>query len=380
MSAARAPLLRGEDAIRALACAERIAASPAALAASGPPESSERYGGAALLAEALARAGCCDRETVRARTRDAFVLAPDRLSLLGGAGTLAVVLAALDPERAAFGTVRARLATELARSLREPVRADPDEPRSYDLVQGAAGRAVALALASGEPVPALARFAGDFAGAIERRLAADGDEALNLGVSHGIAGVLAALNLALPADAPLAARYVGLLLRCSHAVDGARRWGPLWRPATAPSARRAWCYQTVGIAAVIADRARIERDGALYALAADALAAVLDDPAAVPAADPAQDAALCHGGAGVASIAWSFAGDARFAPHAERLARAVLAFASGETNVPGGFLDGALGIAQFLTDAATAQERRWLPLIGLLPDRLRPAAPHSPPA
>jgi hypothetical protein len=32
------------------------------------------------------------------------------------------------------------------------------------------------------------------------------------------------------------------------------------------------------------------------------------------------------------------------------------------------FLDAALGIAQFLTDAATAQERRWLPLFGLLPD------------
>lgn len=381
MSAARAPLLRGEDAIHALACAERIAASPAALAANGPPESSERYGGAALLAEALARTGRGDRETVRARTRDALVLAPGRLSLLGGAGTLAVVLAALDPERAAFGTVRARLATELARSLHDPMSADPDEPRSYDLVHGAAGRAIALALASGEPVPAFARFAADFAGAIERRLAADGGaRPPNLGVSHGIAGVLAALNLALPADASLAAHYVELLLRCSHAVDGARRWGPLWRPSALPSARRAWCYQTVGIAAVIADRARIDRDGALYALASDALAAVLDDPAAVPAADAAQDAALCHGSAGVASIAWSFESDARIAPHAERLARAVLSFASSAAHVPGGFLDGALGIAQFLTDAATGQDRRWLPLIGLLPDRLRPAAPQSPPA
>jgi hypothetical protein len=154
----------------------------------------------------------------------------------------------------------------------------------------------------------------------------------------------------------------------------------VWRAAERPSARRAWCYQTVGVAAVLADRAQLDGDGALRALAADALAGVLDDP------EPEQgrwDDALCHGRAGVASIAWRFAGDdARFARHAERLARTVLGdfderapLGYRSYNLPAareedrtGFLDAALGIAQFLIDAATAQERRWLPLFGLLPD------------
>jgi hypothetical protein len=146
-----------------------------------------------------------------------------------------------------------------------------------------------------------------------------------------------------------------------------------------PSARRAWCYQTVGISAVLADRARIDDDAALHALAADALAAVLDAPE--PEDEP-WDFALCHGRSGVASIAWRFADDDRVAPHAERLAHEVLA--AFDERAPlgyrtsispdrrpedrAGFLDAALGIAQFLIDAATAQERRWLPLFGLCAD------------
>jgi hypothetical protein len=136
----------------------------------------------------------------------------------------------------------------------------------------------------------------------------------------------------------------------------------------------------VGIAAVLDDRARLDGDGALRELAANALAAVLDDP------EPEHgrwDDALCHGRAGVATIAWRFAaGDARFAPHAERLAREVLdgfderaPLGYRSYNLPAAreedrpsFLDAALGVAQFLIDAATAQERRWLPLFGLLPD------------
>ncbi|HEV2739716.1 MAG TPA: lanthionine synthetase LanC family protein, partial [Candidatus Elarobacter sp.] len=188
------------------------------------------------------------------------------------------------------------------------------------------------------------------------------------------------LNAALPDDRALARRYAELLLARAHVAGGAHRWGSVWRAAERPSARRAWCYQTVGVAAVLDDRARLEGDDALRALATNALAGVLDD------AEPELgrwDDALCHGRAGVATIAWRFAArGARFARHAERLARTVLddfderaPLGYRSYNLPAareedraGFLDAALGVAQFLIDAATAQERRWLPLFGLLPD------------
>ena len=191
--------------------------------------------------------------------------------------------------------------------------------------------------------------------------------------------MLAALGLALPDDRALARRYVELLLRCSHVVGGAHRWGAEWRAGERPSARRSWCYRTAGVAAILGERARIDGDGALHALAADALAGVLDDPEPY---DGTGDMTLCHGRSGVAALAWTFPHDDRLAGHAARLAHDVLdAFDDrtplGYTSADGrferapgraGFLDAALGVAQFLVDAATAQERRWLPLFGLTPD------------
>ena len=385
---ARRPLLRGADAVRALDVAERIyaAAHERLASGAGPPESIGRYGGAALVAESLARAGRGGEDGVRAALRDALVFAPDRLSLYDGAGALAVVIEAADPERVALGGVRGKLRDALAASLRDLAAVDPATSRAYELVGGAAGRAIALSLLAAEPrveseFASFAAFARDFAAAAERCLRSPDPHvaALNLGVSHGIAGVLAALNVALPHERDLARRYAELLLRCSHDAGGAHRWGAVWRPGAVPSARRAWCYQTAGVAAVLADRARIDGEDALYALAADALAAVLDAPE--PPDEPS-DFALCHGRSGVASLAWRFAGDERLVRHAEDLAREVLA--AFDERAPlgyritvspderledrAGFLDGALGIAQFLTDAATAQERRWLPLFGLCAD------------
>lgn len=380
---ARAPLLHGADAARALEIAQRIyAASFARLAESvGPPESLARYGGAALVAESLARAGAGDEAQLRTALREALVFAPDRLRLADGAAGLTVVLDAVDPERASFGAVRARLRDALAASLRELPPADPARSDSYDLLAGPAGRAAALARTSGEPVEAFGPFADAFADALEVRLASSDENlaAINLGVSHGAAGMLAALNLALPNDRLVARRYVELLLRCAHVAGGAHRWGAVWRRDEIPTARRAWCYQTAGIAAVLADRAHIDDDGALHALAADALAALLDAP---EPAETRADFGLCHGRAGIATLASRFAGDERLVRRAEALAREVLdgfdpraPLGYRLSNVRdrrledrAGFLDAALGIAQFLIDAATSQERRWLTLFGLLGD------------
>jgi hypothetical protein len=382
---ARRPLLDDAAAVRALDVARRIltASMPVVAADRAAPESIGRYGGAALVAESLARAGHGDDTAVRALLRDALVFAPDRLSLYGGAAGLLVVLDALDPRRASLTGVRARLRAAVDASLIDAPPGDPAEMQSFDLVSGVAGRAVALAAdASPHARAALGAFAHAFSEVVEARLASRDENvaAVNLGLAHGVPGMLAALNAALPADRALARRYVDLLLARAHVVGGSHRWGSVWRAAERPSARRAWCYQTVGVAAVLHDRARLDGDAALRALAANALAGVLDDP------EPELgrwDDALCHGRAGVASIAWRFAAeDERFARHAKRLARTVLDdFNAGAPlgyrsyNLPAGreedrhsFLDAALGVAQFLIDAATAQERRWLPLFGLLPD------------
>ena len=380
---ARAPLLHGAEAARALEIAQHVyAASFARLAQiAGPPESLARYGGAALVAESLVRAGAGDEAQLRTALREALVFAPDRLSLTDGAAALTVVIDAVDPERTSFGAVRARLRDALTASLRALPPGDPARSNSYDLLAGPAGRAAALGRTSGEPVEAFGAFANAFANTLEARLASADENvaAVNLSVSHGAAGILAALNLALPEDRAVASRYVELLLRCAHVVDGAHRWGAVWRRGEIPTARRAWCYQTAGIAAVVADRARIDGDAALHALAADALAALLDAPE--PAATRA-DFGLCHGRSGIATLASRFAGDERLVRRAEQLAREVLDgydpraplgyrlfnVRDGRLEDRAGFLDAALGIAQFLIDAATAQERRWLTLFGLLAD------------
>jgi hypothetical protein len=335
-----------------------------------------------LVAESLARAGRGDDAAVHAMLREALVFAPDRVSLFEGAAGLLVVLDAVDPRHASLAGARARLRAAVAASLAGAPPGDPADVRSFDLISGVAGRAIALGTSVPEALPALRAFAHAFADSVQTRLASDDENVatVNLGVAHGVPGVLAALNAAAPDDRALARRYVELLLRCSHTVGGAHRWGAVWRAAERPSARRAWCYQTVGVAAVLDDRARLDGDDALRALAANALAAVLDDP------EPEEDrwdAALCHGRAGVASIAWRFTGAGeRFARYAARLAQGVLndfderaPLGYRSYNLPQrreedrpNFLDAALGVAQFLVDAATAQERRWLPLFGLLPD------------
>lgn len=381
-TATRTPLLSGAEAEHALDVAARVlAGARPLLGKAGAPESIGSYGGATIVADALARAGRGSEDQVRELLRQALVFAPDRLGLYNGAAGLRVALDVVDPARAALGAVRERLRGALADALANPWPIDLALPSSYDLVSGWAGQAIALGSEVPAAVlPAVRAYAERFAAAVDEKLAAyDVLAPLNLGLSHGLPGILAALNFVLPNERALARRYVDLLLRMAHRVEGTYRWDAVWRPAEPPSARRAWCYQTVGVAAVLYDRARLDGDDALRALAADALAAVLDER---HDAEQSWDAGLCHGRSGVAAIAWHFGDDERLVRHAAALARRVL----GEYD-PGralgyrtlnlrerreedraDFLDAALGIAQFLTDAATAQERRWLPLFGLLPD------------
>jgi hypothetical protein len=265
--------------------------------------------------------------------------------------------------------------------LREPEPPDFARFSSYDLVYGVAGRALALGDAVPAVIPAIRMWTERYAGEAERRASSPDREvaAIDLGVAHGAAGVLAMLNAVVPRADPLVRRVVDLLLRLSHVVDGAHRWDAVWKPSAVPYARRAWCYGTVGVATVLYDRALIDGDDAMRALAVRALDAVLETERDEPQWQPS----LCHGRAGVAALAWHLAAEGeRFTQRAERLARDVLAeydaqlplgfgtvdVGDGRGTERAGFLDGALGIALFLTGAATANERRWLPLLGVRPD------------
>jgi hypothetical protein len=183
--------------------------------------------------------------------------------------------------------------------------------------------------------------------------------------------------VSLPGEHALARRYVELIRASAHVVNGAHRWGPTWDRNHVPLPRRAWCYQTAGVASVLHDRAALDGDDALRALALAALGATLQEPDIEH-----WDDALCHGRSGVALLYSRLrTADERFHDAARELASGVLN--AYDDAAPFGyrainlitlkaedrpqFLDAALGIALFLIEAAQPSERRWLPLLGLLP-------------
>jgi Lanthionine synthetase C-like protein len=387
--APRRPLLDGSRRERALDVAAEVLARGAALLERddrGSTTVAAHVRGAVLIADALARSGRTPPCELRALLERALVIAPNRLGLHDGAAGLLVLLDVLDPARAAFGKARARLRELLAAAVAGAV--PPELPAAdMDLIGGVAGHAVALRDTVPEMLPALRAYAERFVSGLEARVRAPGardafatgDPWLDLGVAHGVAGMLAALNAALPHERALAARYTGVLLATSQRIGGAHRWDAGWQPAHRAEARLSWCYQTLGIAAVLRDRAVLDGDAALRALADDAVRAVLCANDRKPPADDC----LCHGRAGIATILWRFAPDGDvFARGAVRAAHDVLdAFderlplgyrsydmGDGRSTDRPDFLDGAFGIALFLADAATAHERRWLPLLGLIPD------------
>jgi lantibiotic biosynthesis protein len=378
--AGRRPLLAGADAVRALDAASRIFANGVQVAErSGVAAGSiDGFCAPVLLADALARAGRVPERTVHDLLRRALVVSTGDDGLYDGAAGLLVTLDAVDPERRALQSARARLRTLLAVSIRDAGPADPDRFDTYDLISGVAGRALALRDAEPEALSALCGYAERFADEVERRIAHGGE--VNLGVAHGVPGMLAALNAAFPAPHPLAARYVELVLATAQPVGGAHRWHSRWWPGAVPPATRSWCYHTAGVAAVLYDRALLDGDDALRALAVRALDGVVHDDRDDPA--PFWPS-LCHGRAGTAVIAWHVAGEGeRFAQLAQALAKTVLDeyderrplgyrsydVGDGRGEERTDFLNASFGIALFLVDAATAHERRWLPLLGLLPD------------
>lgn len=378
---ANRPLLAAPHAKRALEIAERIVARAIAWTSERSTEHPETLGGFAgclLVAEALARAGGSLPRPLRELAREALVFSPRRRGLYDGSAGLLVVLDALDRDGTAFARPRAALRAGLAEDLLATRALDPADRPGFDLIRGAAGKLIALREVPDDVAAHVrARFEELADRTIERIADPDPDRAaIDIGVAHGIPGILAALNVALPHERALARRYAELIVAVSHAA-GARRWDGAWSRERTPPPRRAWCYQTAGVAAVLYDRAVIDGDDALRELALDALRATIGEPE-----QQDWDDALCHGRSGVALIYAHVARDGDpFAREAERLALEVLhrhrddaefgypAFnlvERAEENRPQ-FLDAALGVALFLIEAAVPSERRWLRLLGLRP-------------
>jgi Lanthionine synthetase C-like protein len=374
---ARTALFDGADAERALAAAEEIFARAFAWNVehpSGPPESNGAFGGCVLVANALARAGRSLPVPLPDVVRRAMVTAPDRRSLYEGKAGLLATLDAIDPQATSFARPRAALREAVAADILSTAELDPLERATFDVILGMAGKVAALHDPPQDVRDHVRALFFAFADRIEERLG-DREEPVDLGVAHGFPGLLAALNVSLPGERALARRYTELIVRTSHAAGGVRRWGGACDDRFPPP-RRAWCYQTVGVASVLYDRARIDGDDALRALALDALEGTLDEPDT-----PHWDDALCHGRSGAALLYARVEDRACFAREAERLAHAVLdgyraelPFGYRAYNLRDGaeedrpqFLDGALGIAMFLIDAARPSQRHWLRLLGLLP-------------
>ena len=181
-----------------------------------------------------------------------------------------------------------------------------------------------------------------------------------------------------PGERDLAQRFVELLLAMSHRV-AARTAGALSGPDDPPPAKRSWCYGTVGVAAVLYDRAVLDND--------DPCARSPSPRSTASSTTPRRSAeflpSLCHGRGGPATVAWHLAGEgARFTERAagsrleilaEHDERAPARLSRRTTRRSGrrtvhAFPRRRVRDRAVLVDAVTAHERRWLPLLGLLPD------------
>jgi len=241
---------------------------------------------------------------------------------------------------------------------------------------------VNLLEAAAERTPSGARWrtSPEYMSALERQHNSEGF--YNLGVAHGIPGVLFFL-------AKVAA--IGVLKeRASRLLNEGFEWlvsqekrgcrlvrFDLWNRSSLPTpSRLAWCYNDLGIAAVMVHISRLTLDPKHYIFAHDLLEHCIN----VASNLVSPDAALCHGAAGVAHImnrAYQENEDPRCLNIALTYIRRVLEMRKPGTGVGGysrpvsksaghatqdtdpRFLSGAVGVALALLSAVTSIEPRW---------------------
>jgi lantibiotic modifying enzyme len=151
----------------------------------------------------------------------------------------------------------------------------------------------------------------------------------------------------------------------------------LWSPSSLPTpSRLAWCYNDLGIAAVMGQISRLTLDSSHCAFAHDLLEHCID----VASKLSSPNAALCHGAAGVSHImnrAYQETGDPRCLSVALTYLKRVLEMREigrgvggytrdisqsadqGSREADPSFLSGAVGIALALLSAVTSIEPQW---------------------
>jgi hypothetical protein len=234
----------------------------------------------------------------------------------------------------------------------------------FDLIRGLTGLG-ALLLSRDEPSPLLGEVLA-YLVALARPVRVDGrelpgwwsttgphGEAMggghgNNGLAHGIAGPLALLSLAARRGARVPGQQEAIQVFASWLeAYGGHYWTTIDHlgtpgPPSAPPVRPSWCYGRPGIARAQQLAALALHDAHRRLAAEDALLRTLTDPDAL---GRVRDASLCHGWAGLASLARAVAHDspapARFAPLISDLASRLAATAD-DLQGPG-FMEGRAG-------------------------------------
>jgi hypothetical protein len=187
----------------------------------------------------------------------------------------------------------------------------------------------------------------------------------NNGVAHGIAGVLAVLSIAVQHDVQVPGQpdAIGVFARWLDTY-GCRYW-TTHDQLTAPEppepepARPSWCYGQIGIARTQQLAARALSDPARRLAAEETVMRTLTDPTRL---GRITDASLCHGWAGLVTVARAVAEDSaapdRFAPLIADLNKRL---AADLDRLPKpGFLEGRAGAQLALHGADTTGWTRAL--------------------
>ncbi|MGI9148881.1 MAG: lanthionine synthetase LanC family protein [Chloroflexota bacterium] len=265
----------------------------------------------------------------------------------------------------------------------------------YDLIYGPSGNALVLCAAA-TPASQLAPLRDQLTALctpglpglrVGRRHSGDPQDfnlhRVNTGLGHGVPGVVAALCALIRACGPApdlllaldnAAQF--LVRACYRDAHGVLSWRPMHDASDAAplhAREQVWCYGGPGVSWALWDAAQLLGDASLaeFGLAAvGSLCAAWDGERYLLERHPGSTLCICHGAAGVLSVADAFARHAGFAPAArlrdhlfeylmDRLP-AIIALAEVDSTM----LTGASGVLAAL-DLVRGGPRSWLCQLGL---------------
>ncbi|MGW0828547.1 lanthionine synthetase C family protein [Streptomyces sp. NPDC002845] len=326
------------------------------------------------LGEALLHIERGDLAAARSSLAEAVaggVSAGGNASLFHGAPALEFVLSrAGHAGRTVRDAVDRIVAIRLAAARRRQAAGALPHPAEFDLIRGLAGLG-ALLLTRGPASPLLKEVLG-YLVSLSRPVCIEGrelpgwwsqagpaDEEMdgghgNNGVAHGIAGVLAVASLAARRDIQVPGQHDAIEVFARWLDTYGRSYWTTYDQLSAPQppepepTRPSWCYGRVGIARTQQLAALALNDPARRLAAEDTVARTLADPAHLALIT---DATLCHGWAGLLTVARAVADDsptpARFTPLTEELTRRL---AADLDRLPKpGFMEGRAG-AQLALD------------------------------